>query len=248
MKKLCVIIPVYKTELNAMEEESVFRTFQILASRDICFVAPEGLDITYYLNFFENREPNFVFLEKEFFEGIQGYNKLMLDPAFYNRFSNYEYMLIAQPDAYILSDIDEMDTFIEKGYSYWGAPWNPYLKVYRLDFKGARHFGFLLSPVVCKSGNGGFSLRHIQATIRLLTSKKFTVKTWCNNYNEDGFFAYFAHSKMHGWFTCPTESEAEKFALEADMKIKLSSGYKVFAVHAWEKMLSGFDELKKYIR
>lgn len=249
MYDLCVIIPIYKVTPAEMEVRSMERTCEVLSGRDIYFVAPREMKTDNYERFLNKENVKIQFFDARFFKGISGYNRLMLEKRFYERFSAYDYMLIAQPDAFILSNSDRIDAFMRKGYQYWGAPWKPYLKIYCLDVKGARHFEKILRPVICKSGNGGFSLRHIKSTIELLKRRRITAKLWCNNYNEDGFYAYFGHSNEFDWFNCPSEEEASEFALEADMKFILSSGYQVFAVHAWEKMLpGGYEELKKYIR
>lgn len=247
MQKLCVIIPIYKEEITVNEELSIERTCDILSRRDIFFIAPFGIDENRYQHFLQKRNVRIKYFDPIFFKGICGYNKLMLNIHFYQEFSSYDYMLIAQPDAYILSGKDELDVFMSKEYQYWGAPWDPYLKIYCVDLKGIRLFGKLFKPVICKSGNGGFSLRHINSTIRLLNMKKITVKLWCNNYNEDGFFAYFGHSSELDWFNCPSEKEASHFALETNMKEILMSGQKVFAVHAWEKAFANYSELKPFI-
>ena len=247
MHELCVIIPVYKVTPTEMELRSIERTCEVLSGRDIYFVAPREMQTDNYDRFLNKENVSIQFFDARFFRGISGYNRLMLDKRFYQRFSAYTYMLIAQPDAYILSSRDQMDSFMEKGYHYWGAPWNPPLKIYRIDVKGVSFFGKFLKPVICKSGNGGFSLRHIHSTLALLKKRWITAKIWCHNFNEDGFFAYFGHSREYDWFHCPSVEEASAFALEVDMKSVLASGKKVFAVHAWEKMLDSYEELQKYI-
>lgn len=50
-----------------------------------------------------------------------GYNRLMLSEDLYSAFSNYEYILICQSDAYIFRD--ELKEWCEAGYDYVGAPW-----------------------------------------------------------------------------------------------------------------------------
>ena len=247
MKKLCVIIPIYKEVIPEVEKLSIERTCQVLAQRDVFFVAPEELQTDNYKFYLQRNNVGIKRFKARYFMGIRGYNKLMLEEFFYQEFATYDYMLIAQPDAFILSNEDKMDFFMSQGYQYWGAPWNPPLKIYRFDMKGARYFGNFLKPVVCKSGNGGFSLRQIAPTIRLLKEKKVTAKFWCKNYNEDGFFSYFGHSEKIGWFNCPSADEAAAFALEADMKEMLASGKNTFAVHAWKKMLGEYCNLEKYL-
>ena len=155
MYDLCVVIPIYKITPAEMEVRSIERTCEILCGRDVYFVAPRGMNTDNYEIYLKRKNVKIQFFDTRFFEGISGYNRLMLDKRFYERFSAYEYMLIAQPDAFILSNRDRMDEFMGKGYQYWGAPWKPYLKIYCLDVKGARHFEKILRPVICKSGNGG---------------------------------------------------------------------------------------------
>lgn len=148
MCDLCVVIPIYKTTLEKMEERSIERTCEILSKRNIFFVAPEGMRTDNYAHFLNRKNVDIEYFAPKFFRGIGGYNRLMLEKRFYKRFTAYNYMLIAQPDAYILSGRDELDAFMQKGYQYWGAPWNPPLKIYRFDFKGVRYLGKFMKPVM----------------------------------------------------------------------------------------------------
>ena len=81
---------------------------------------------------------------------------MMLDKRFYQRFADYQYMLIYQLDAWVFRD--ELDEWCNKGYDYIGAPW------IEKDGQG--------QPLeLCGVGNGGFSLRRIQHFIAVLSYK-----------------------------------------------------------------------------
>ena len=60
-----------------------------LSHYDICFACPEGLDTVYY-------QKNYPLAQIKrfqpfFFEGLQGYNQLMLSPIFYNAFTDMSF-------------------------------------------------------------------------------------------------------------------------------------------------------------
>ncbi|MCK5681152.1 hypothetical protein KAI46_10130 [bacterium] len=51
----------------------------------------------------------------------EAYNKLLVFPGFWDAFPSFEYMLIAQLDAFVFRD--NLDEWCRKGYAYIGAPW-----------------------------------------------------------------------------------------------------------------------------
>ncbi|MCQ2075364.1 MAG: hypothetical protein MJY77_09350, partial [Bacteroidaceae bacterium] len=89
----------------------------------------------------------------------------MLSAAFYDGLSNYEYMLIAQPDACIWYEKNMLDHFMDVGYDYYGAPWIParriweWARVPKENGKGARLVCLKKEGNGITMGNGGFSLR-----------------------------------------------------------------------------------------
>ena len=119
MKQIAVIIPVYKTSLDAYERISLDRTIEVLGKHDIYIVHPEDLDTGFLTELYPNLK--FRAFPPEYFKGIMGYNRLMLSEEFYSAFSDYEYILICQSDAYIFRD--ELNDWCEAGYDYVGAPW-----------------------------------------------------------------------------------------------------------------------------
>lgn len=249
-KNNVVIIPVHKSLPTNYEIMSLKQCSIVLNKHHICLVCPNDLNVTEYtkiLSHFGTKwsEERFPF---KYFNGIKGYNLLMLDKSFYNRFHNYEYMLIYQLDAWVFRD--ELDEWCSKGYDYIGAPWmennNGELK---------------LSGV----GNGGFSLRRIQHFVDVLNYRgpvrkanqlnllptfkniiyKFFYSVGYQNtisyYKkdetlfEDIFLSIFlSNTKLRA--KMPTPEEAGHFAFEKHPSYLFSKNRQLpFGCHAWEK-------------
>lgn len=152
-----IVIPVHKVHLTNDEILSLHQCIKILAKHPICIVCPQGLDATEYVKILSENNTTYS-IERfpvSFFDGIKGYNLLMLDKSFYKRFANYQYLLIYQLDAWVFSD--ELDYWCEMGYDYIGAPW--------IEEKENSELG------VTGVGNGGFSLRRVQHFIDILSYK-----------------------------------------------------------------------------
>ena len=150
-----IVIPVHKATPTDDELLSLQQCALILKSHPICIVCPDGLDVSFYSDILSSTRTNWT-IERfypRFFEGIKGYNLLMLDKAFYKRFAEYQHMLIYQLDAWVFRD--ELDEWCSKGYDYIGAPW------IEKDNKG--------NMTLACVGNGGFSLRRVQHFIDVLT-------------------------------------------------------------------------------
>lgn len=232
MKKLCVIIPIYKKQLSLMEIESVNRVRRILRQRELFFICPQHLDTIYYERLFKGMK--YQRFSDRYFLNIQGYTRLLLSPKFYKRFCEYEYMLIAQTDSMILQDTDILDEFIKLGFDYIGAPWYPPMELVELEI-----FSRIVRPIngkprICEAGNGGFCLRNIENTKKLLEKKFLSAVKWKLRANEDTFFAYYGNDPDCEYTIAP-ENISRRFALESKMKEIIKRGEIPFAVHAWEK-------------
>lgn len=155
-----VVIPVYKSQILDWEKKSFEQCCKVLYAHTLCIVTYARLDCTIY---YQIAAANGVQLQREnfdssYFMGIQGYNKLMISKAFYQRFANYECMLIYQLDAFIFRD--ELDKWCKRGYDYIGAPWFDNYMSYE---EGAK---------LWKVGNGGFSLRRISTFLNILSKER----------------------------------------------------------------------------
>lgn len=152
--QVAIVIPVYKPDPAWNEVISLRQTFKVLNRYPIVLVCPEGLDISAYETLAAERQVTLKVehFHPKFFDGIKGYNRLMLSAGFYGRFAQYEYILICQPDAYVFRD--ELLMWCKRGYDYVGAP---------VIYGDIEH---------CWVGNGGLSLRKIEAFTNYFGSTK----------------------------------------------------------------------------
>ena len=152
-----IVIPIHKESLSTDERQSLRQCASVLNSHPICIVCPEGLDVKEYCAILSEYKADWSVerFPKKYFDGIKGYNLLMLDKRFYQRFNKYQYLLIYQLDAWVFRD--DLDYWCEKGYDYIGAPW------IKEDGNG--------NPQFAGVGNGGFSLRRVRHFIDVLSHK-----------------------------------------------------------------------------
>ncbi len=158
-KKYAIVVIVYNDFPSEIEIASFRQCLSILKNHTICIAHPQKLTCMIYLDIAKEQQVGLVFVPfpDDYFKSIDDYNTLMLSPVFYSKFKNYDYILIYQLDAWVFRD--ELDYWCQQGYSYLGAPW----------FEGFQN-AIKDSPMLKISGNGGFSLRHVQTFIELLTT------------------------------------------------------------------------------
>ena len=246
-----VVIPIHKKAPSADEQSSLRQCVSVLRSHPLCIVCPHGLDVAEYVKIISDLGTtcNVERFPQHFFDGINGYNLLMLDKAFYKRFANYEYILIYQLDAWVFRD--ELDYWCKQGYDYIGAPWIVKNEHGELVFDGV--------------GNGGFSLRRVQHFIDVLSHKgpvrdgsKLNLKPSLKNkiyrflYSlgyqntisylkkdgtlyEDIFLSIFlSDTKLSA--NIPNPTIASHFAFEKESSYLYSINKKLpFGCHAWRK-------------
>lgn len=258
VKKIIVVVPVYKRELSSNESISLERGLTILNRYSFALVAPEHLDICLYDKLFKehNVEYAHVTFDDSFFVDISGYNRLLLSQPFYESFCDYTYMLIYQPDAYVFDD--KLEQWCNSGYDYVGAPLIG-------DFHDTEFSDIM------RVGNGGFSLRKIAAFIEFFHSrrnvfnakqiiKKINIKKkpytrlfvfilmlfgWRNKpktvasrwiYNEDDFWSGLLDNSRYA-LKKPSPKVAIEFAFERfpSSLFKLNGEHLPFGCHAWTK-------------
>ena len=115
---------------------------------------------------------------------ISQYNNLLTNPSFWSNFHT-KHILLFQTDSFIRKEIPEI-FFI---YDYIGAPW-PWFPV-----KNNR-----------RVGNGGFSLRNVQAMIKICSNHEYDEEKYIA---EDIFFSTYVDIDM-----CPPIMLASLFAVE----------------------------------
>ena len=217
--KVAVVIPVYKETLNDFEKISLAQCRKILGNYPLIFVAPKGKKFSYLI------EGNIIaYFPQKFFEGLDGYNELMITPNFYKTFFNYDYILIYQLDAFVFTD--KLEYFCSLGYDYIGAHW-----IYAWTVKIILNDSFYRPRV----GNGGFSLRNVKACYEM--TRKFAADfKKQTRLNEDVFFACCS-VKSNRIFKVAPISVSYKFSAEFGIErcIKKNGGELPFGCHAWTK-------------
>ncbi|MCX5679800.1 MAG: DUF5672 family protein [Candidatus Omnitrophica bacterium] len=246
-----VIIPVLKSELTNHEIISLDRCLKILGGHPLIFVGPEGL--VFESKYFPQENVRFEYFNKSYFKDRQGYRRLLTSISFYERFLDYEYILIYQLDAFVFKD--ELLSWCAKGYDYIGAKW--------IHPEGGNIYCFLKGkpsllrrilqkvhyPPISKVGNGGFSLRRTRrAVLALLPFDTRGVNL--EEIPEDVFWScvvrlYFPFFKIADWQT------ADRFAVEnmSDKESEAISAHLPFGCHAWtrEQNISIWREIFKKI-
>ena len=182
-----VVIPVYKESLDVYEELSFRQCLKILHDYPIYLVTYKELILSEYEQL--ARDYNILFKKvlfpKSFFEGVSGYNNLMMQRIFYLSFSAYNYILIYQLDAFVFKD--ELTYWCNQGYDYIGAPVeSPWFEKCNSGKDGA---------VVWRVGNGGFSLRKVDYFLKVLSRRLPLMKTKINS-----FFKYSELKKIANFF------------------------------------------------
>ena len=227
--ELLILVPIYKRELNLLEQFSVDYLRTKVSNRKICFVAPEGLDKSYYLKRYG--EFNYCLFEDKYFISIDGYNQLLLSVDFYERFEDYSHILIHQTDALLFKD--DLDMWMASGYSYLGAPWPNGMS---LNFKSDENSEGSFKTLTSYVGNGGFSMRSIKASLMLIKDNPSLHMYWkMNKYNEDCFFSFGRYFSEK--YFVPESEQAAFFSMEMDPSGYFNKTHKTVPTgcHAWWK-------------
>lgn len=253
-KAVCVVIPVFTTDLSADEWWALDRCAAILAKHPLILVKPQSLNIAPLLH----RHPALLSesFPDEYFASVKSYNRMMLFDGFYARFdAEYEFMLVYQLDAFVFSD--QLLEWCSKGYDYVGAPWIPPGPVpvgYARRFIDVRRQCYRLldryedcgdhtrDPQFTYSvGNGGFSLRRISRMRTVLQEldrraqrhRDASIRAW----PEDQFFSVEAN-RYRRRLLIPRAEEAVYFSWETnpDVAARMTHGELPFGCHAWNKL------------
>lgn len=244
------LIPAYKPRFDADEQACVERYFRVLTAEKIVFTVPFGLDTAWY----EAHFPKACYqrFPDRYFRGIKGYNKLLLSEDFYAAFSEYDYLLIAQPDAVVWKAQDEIPDFMALGYDYYGAPWQPPRRIWEWTFPKTEKFPFFKVRCVKSPGqgivmgNGGFSLRHVQHCRELIREFRWRKIYWFWKRNEDIFFGVFGRESRRGFRPADIRT-GRMFALEYGLRKSVEHGEVPFAVHGWSKEFADYGQMRKFL-
>lgn len=244
-----VVIPIYRNTLSDLEMRSLRQTSEILKRYRISFVKPESLDVSELLASFPSF-PSFHVrsFRDEFFDGIAGYNSLMMSADFYSAFQDSEYILICQTDAYVFRD--ELEEWCKEGYDYVGAPWlkKPVYNlpvvswIMRLSYLRDKRLGRRnKQDLYNKVGNGGLSLRRVRSHLSVTVEERDRIVEYLSVrhhlYNEDVFWAEIES------FRYPSAMRALAFSFDKypSLCYRLNGRKLPFGCHAWfSRKMRGF--------
>jgi len=254
-----IAIPIYKEIPNPSEIASYNQCLRILGNYPIVLFVPKGLSMANYDT--SNKNVSVMEVPKEYLSTRERYSAFMLTQKFYEQFTDSEYILIYQLDAWIFRD--ELLYWCKQGYHYIGAPWAHRDKNGNLAVGGV--------------GNGGFSLRHVKKSIEVLDAaklyrdnpdlkeKEFDPRPHSHNkilanslilndptkdssigsfyqatetrylHAEDGYWAG-ASRVLVSDFKIPVNSIAYKFSMEGEAAAlyRLNNNTLPFGCHAWQ--------------
>jgi len=241
--KVKVVVPIYKERLGDLELLSLKNNVSVLEKYPVAILAPEGLDVSNTLQHVPRCEVIYVSKEWLGANGIAGYNNMMLSTSFYEIFSDCEYILVCQTDAWIFRD--ELLEWCNGGYDYIGAPW-PKRKVYSLPLISqylwlrkkfvSRKDKIIRQDYFNKVGNGGLSLRKISSFVEATKKYYDRAETFKQNrgmlHNEDWFWALVPKE-----FKYPSFETALGFSFDThpDLCLSLNRGKLPFGCHGWYK-------------
>ncbi|HEY0108225.1 MAG TPA: DUF5672 family protein [Fibrella sp.] len=251
--RVCIVIPVYKATLTPYEIVALTQCIRVLGHYPICFVKPASLDLAPILQPLPDTVQTRSFSD-DYFRSVLSYNRLMLAPAFYEAFADFDYMLIHQLDAFVFRD--ELAEWCNRGYDYIGAPWlrdcdfsSPWAERW---FNAKKQVAIWLNlrkddgitpreiTTLNGVGNGGLSLRHIAHSLKTLRRMKSRLAEYeavtMHQFNEDVFWGvevnrYWPHLNV------PDFRTAMRFAVEfyPDRAISVyNHGQLPFGCHAWD--------------
>ncbi len=223
-KSAVVVIPVYKETLSVTERVSLTQAVRVLGDYDICFLAPVSLDISSFCMEKDIRVERF---DDCYFASQNTYSEMMLLPELYERFQDYDYMLLYQLDAFVFSD--RLAEFCAMGYDYIAAP--------NMNWGGHWH------DIGCSVGVGGLSLRKIDSAIRVCRAREYVFQkkpaVWTKNEFlawEDLFFAFCSKLPEMDYHV-PDFHTALDFAVTCDLghAYQKMPKWMPFGCHQWDK-------------
>lgn len=235
-KSTVIVTPVYRSKLTEIEHSLLTRT-GTASEHPRVFVIPDGLDI----GEIRERHPqaHVKAISAENLTSVRHYNFWLTSPDFYSMWPDFEWILISQLDAVLVSDPWEVLADGDPSWDVLGAPWNPPVRVVTTgnrilvrspsgQDRGPGWVGVVGRQL--QVGNGGLSLRRraaFQAAATALESK--TSRATRQHTNEDVLWAAFG--PRHGVASAEPKLAAEIFWETIDPgnlrpeQVPLATGY-----------------------
>jgi hypothetical protein len=160
-----VLILVHTAEPNPYEEISLRQCFQVLGAHPIYLVCPRTLNVSKYRRIIPGI--NVDYIDPDWQITYASFNRLKIEPFLYKRYHDYQFILFYELDAFVFRD--ELIHWCDRGFDYIGAPWFdlPWMK----NIEGLTGYtDGTLRYERAAVGNGGLSLRRVDAVLKVLRS------------------------------------------------------------------------------
>jgi hypothetical protein len=230
MKKLCIVTPHHTNQLSLVAELGLRRCAETLGLKyDWFLVMPSRCDPKPILDI--TPLPTILPFPDDLFTSKRSAQLLYMSPDFFEKFKDYEYILLCELDAYIFHD--RVEPFIQGDYDYIGAPWldKEWLKLSSHWYaKLPLHWVFREQV-----GNGGLSLWRVEVFLKASRQLQPLIRRirWLSH---DIFWSQIA-SKLGVRIRRPTANVAARFAVETQPKkcFLLNGGELPLGVHGWDR-------------
>jgi len=228
-----VITPVWRPELSNDELIRLQITERASQSWQRIILHPEDMPIATI----QQQLPSWTYqsCEPHRLSSVQSYSSWLLQSEFYERFRDFEFMLIAQLDSVLLRE----PPTAAFDYDYLGAPWNPPWRV--IVFKGQmriiRAFGRMWGKQLVV-GNGGLSIRRVERFAEAARQLAGRVDPEVlRTANEDSVWSYFA--KDLGLRVAPAHIASMFHDLRHDVDLNIEDFYGIHGLRSTTPTVSG---------
>lgn len=232
MKEVCIVVPVYNKTPYSWEVLSLQKLAEQCPEKyDICFVHPSSWtteeykvydDIIYSKDTMRDTILHAAF-DDAYFTSTTAYSSLLKNHEFYNRFTDFDYILIYQTDCFALN-MNKLDKWVRQGFDYVGAP----IITNQIDWTAAP---------CC--GNGGLSLRQVSKFLYITQDDNVRRRVESMDtkfvYYEDLYFCegvtQFVYIDMPSWDICCSFA----WDMNPDLLQELGKEMPEIGIHAWTK-------------
>ena len=156
--RLAVLVPTHREQLDEELAATLLNNATQLKGYKLEVILPRTCSPSWYEAFFAEHDIDGTvrLVRAEYFGSPAAVNKMGTDPAFYQIYQEFDYILVCHLDAWIFRD--RLAYWMDKGYDFIGAP-------LFLPENDKVHFLQRMAPF---GGNGGLSLRRVASCIRVL--------------------------------------------------------------------------------
>lgn len=242
--QVTVVVPLYTSALPEEERAALAWNVRVLSQHPLTIVCPESLDLTPLKDVLAPVRPSVEHFPEACFDGVAGYNRMMLSGQFYDRFAHFRHILVCQTDAFVFKDA--LHDWCARNYDYIGAPWissernalnREFFRFNNLFRRKKKHADYLF-----KVGNGGFSLRKVRTMQRIVHEQRESIEQLLANpsdndhHIEDRYFSLVAPTKLAD-MRIPDYHEAVAFCMDRrpQLAMRMNGGALPFACHGFNK-------------